>query len=128
MENAYNSHMINIEILFNPEPVSIKLTRDDITELWLYLLQCKQKGFTGSNNFNGLSTARPREYMYKWHLSEIMKKVYAIARRSESKKTFTLKVSEVEQRTLSVLFTRVDCSAYMLQLQEKFIKNLKPLF
>ena len=117
----------DIQILFNSNPIPIKLNREEVAELWKFLLCCHNTGFSGKNDYTVLPHSQFREYSYRFHLKELCNKVFLLAKKEAGRKNFIIKVSEIEQRTLSIMFNRVECSPYMLQMQEKFIKNLKPL-
>lgn len=114
-------------VSFNPKANNIKLIKSELLELWLYLNRCDMEAFNGIHNYKHVPD---RELMYKWHLKEIASKVFAkvMYYNSEpnSKKLF-IKVTQIEQHTLSVMFKRVDCTPYMLQLQPRFINGLVKL-
>lgn len=112
-------------IIIEKQPlIAIKLTKEEITELCIYLQRCDKEGFSGINRYHA---HKERERMYKWHLAETFIKVVtkrlAVQHKANNYKT-SLKLNEIELHTLSVMFKRVDCSPYMLQLQTRFIKNL----
>lgn len=116
-ENAVNCLMKHTQIVFNPLPIAIILTRDEIAQLWQYLLKCDKEGFTGIYDFNKF---KDREYMYQWHLKELEQKVFnKVINMSDSLK-FKVKFSQIEQKTLTILFQRVECS---LELQTNLKKN-----
>jgi hypothetical protein len=104
--------------------ITIRLTKEEITELCIYLTRCNREGFSGINRYHA---HKERERMYQWHLYEVFIKVVtkhsALYHKANLYKT-TLKLNEIELHTLSVMFKRVDCTPFMLQLQTRFIKNL----
>lgn len=108
-------------IFVQTQPLTaIKLNHDELVELFFYLVRCEKEGFSGIHRYHA---HKERERMYQFHLSEVFLKVakkYDIYKKSK----ITLKLNEIELHTLSVMFKRVDCTAYMLQLQTRFIKNL----
>lgn len=111
--------------LFNPQPLPIRLTKCELTELWQYLCKCDREAFVGVNNYNRFM--KDREYMYHWHLKEIANRVLLqLLKHSQAlnSKKLSFRVTEIEQKTLSILFNRVDCTPYMLQLQTRFINHL----
>jgi hypothetical protein len=112
---------------FNPKPVEIKLSREEIAELYNYLVKCDAEGFSGINNFK--NHARDREFMYHFILKDILFKVFSksFTLLTTQNKSFRIKVSQIEQKTLSVMFQRVDCTPFMLTVQEKFINQLQKL-
>lgn len=108
-------------IFIQTKPLTpVKLSYDELVELFYYLAKCEKEAFTGIHRYHA---HKERERMYQFHLSEVFFKVakkYDIHKKSK----ITLKLNEIELHTLSVMFKRVDCTAYMLQLQTRFIKNL----
>lgn len=111
-------------ITYKQPLITIKLTKEEISELCIYLQKCDREGFTGINFFNA---HKERERMYKWHLAEtftkVVNKLCKIQLHPRTYKT-SIKFNEIELHTLSVMFKRVDCTPFMLQLQTRFIKNL----
>ena len=103
--------------------IPIRLTKEEVTEICLYLQRCDREGFSGINRYHA---HKERERMYQWHLHEVFIKVVtkrlAVQHKANLYKT-TLKLNEIELHTLSVMFKRVDCTPFMLQLQTRFIKN-----
>lgn len=117
-----------MKTLFNPKPISIKMTVSEISELWNYLDKCRVYGFSGINNYKHHHPER--EFMYTWHLSELAGKVLVLKLKYSqdmSTNQVSLKVTLPEQRTMSVMFNRVEATPYMLQLQTRFINKLIPL-
>ena len=111
--------------LFNPKPISMKLSRDEISELWQFLINCDKTAFTGIHNYKRF--AREREYMYRFIVRDLAHRVFLLAMNAGDKEKFTIKVAEIERYTMSVMFRRVESTPFFLIVQEKFIKNLKPL-
>lgn len=111
-------------ITYKQPLIAIKLTKEEISELCIYLQRCDKEGFAGINNFHN---HKERERMYKWHLSEtffkVVNKLCKIQLHHRTYKT-SIKLNEIELHTLSVMFKRVDCTPFMLQLQTRFLKNL----
>jgi len=104
--------------------INIKLTFEELKELAIYLVRCNNEGFAGINRYHA---HKERERMYQWHLYEVVlkvvKKQMTLGNVHSSKKT-SLNFNEIELHTLSVMFKRVDCTPFMLQLQTRFTKKL----
>ncbi len=102
----------------------IKLTKDELNEVIVYLRSCYRVAFSGIYNFKHMIE---RERMYQWHLNELFIKVakkYLSTQHKPAKAKITIKLNEIELHTMSVLFKRVDCSPLMLALQQKFNSKL----
>lgn len=116
-----------MNIMFNPPAISIKLIKSELVELWQYLNKCDKEAFSGIHHYKH---QLDRELMYKWHLKDIATKVFAkvfAVHHEANNKKVALKLTQIEQHTLSVMFKRVDCNPYMLQLQTRFINGLVKL-
>jgi hypothetical protein len=112
--------------MFNPQPIYIRLTRKELLELSKYLFKCKAKGFVEGNDYYTIN--KEREFMYQWHLNEISFRIYSKHyKKVIDRKQYSIKVTEIEKKTLLVMFQRVDCSPFMLELQKKLIQKLKTL-
>lgn len=112
----------------NLPPEKIKMQKQELQELMIYLNKCSRSGFAGSNYYGTVN--REREYFFRWHLFEftcrVANKLLALSRDKGSKQV-TITVYEPEQYALSAMFKRVDTNPYMLSLQSKFINGLTPM-
>lgn len=110
---------------FNPNPYPLKLDKNELLYLWEYLTECMDKGFVQSNDYARWS--HEREYFYAWHLKEVCHKVFykllSMAHDHGSKRV-TIKLQDPERKTLSIMFNRVPCDPYLLNLQERIIHQL----
>lgn len=112
----------------NTPPIKVKLSKSELNEFWLYLLNCDKYGFSGINYFAKLNPER--EDFMQWHLRELSSRVInklMNLRHKPDSATVTIAVYDPEQKTLSRMFQRVDCTPYMLQLQPRFLSELVPI-
>lgn len=93
------------------------LTPEETDRLRDYVTDCHYSGFTGINNYSRHNEVR--EFFYRWHLSELMKKF----EKSRGAKMIFLTLTAPEVRTLHAMFQRVDCDEEVITIQRKFHKN-----
>ena len=128
IKQVQTKRQTGMKLLQKQKELAVKVTLNELITLMSFLSDCHTIAFSGPNNY--YPVAKEREYYYRWHLTAFAWRVIRLCIVNTGKETTTmvrLKVSEAEQRMLSAMFKRVDCSPYMLQLQERFIKNLLPL-
>ena len=112
-------------IQFNKPPITVKLTKEELNEFWLYLNESDKNGFTGVNNF--VRYGGDREEFMQWHVKELatktLNKLTKLTHEKANKKT-TIKINFCEQKTLSMLFKRVGTTPFFLQMQPRFLVGL----
>jgi hypothetical protein len=82
------------------------------------------EGFSGVNNYRRIM--KDREYMYHWHLKEMSCRVLIKMQKHSQDldgKMMSISFTEIEHKTLFVLFRRVDCAVPMRELQTIIINN-----
>ena len=110
--------------LFNTKEVRIKLNALQIETLYNYVSKCIDTGFVLHNDYQRVS--KDREFFYKWFLKDLLHQLFNKATKivSRPQLNYIIVINEAHQRTLSVMFNRVDCEPYMLTLQTLLLKNL----
>lgn len=105
----------------NNEPLTVKLTSEELNEFITYLIKCY------NNNFILDYTTSSIEKIYTYHLIELINKTVQKRIKLYYKPFNTvvkLKINDIEQHLCSVLFKRYECSPFLLQLQPRFINKL----
>jgi len=111
----------------NSPPLRITLTKDELQHFFYYVNACLQQGFTGMNHYDHKAE---REWFIRWHLVEVQTKTTNTLMRNyhaASDKKLYLRLNEPERHTMAYMFQRVDCDAYVLQMQPRFTTKLTPI-
>lgn len=106
----------------------IRLQKIELQHLVVYCDACKTKAFTGNNNFEKFH--QDREQLYTFILEKFAEKLVnkTINFYHESdKKNITIPINFAEEKTLLAMFQRVECSNYMLAVQQKILLILRPV-
>lgn len=114
-------------MLFNPPPVKIPMTKEEMQYFFHYLSKCYDIGFTGIHDYKFKAD---REYFIKYHLKELANKIFNKLMKLHfaiGTKKISISVSEAERYSLMFLFKRVDCDPYILSIQQRFINQLTPI-
>ena len=109
---------------FNTKEIRIKLNDLQVQTLYNYVSKCIEIGFVSHNDFHHV--AKEREFFYKWFLKDLLKQLFTKGFKiiATQQKNHVVILNEAHQRTLSIMFNRVECEPYMLTLQPLLLKNL----
>jgi hypothetical protein len=114
-------------LLLRTPDKKLQLTKEELQYLVAYLDKSKSVGFVGVNFYKH---QRDREELYKFSLltlcEKLMTKLFNNAHSIQEKK-ISFPINFAEEKTLIVMFNRVDCGSYLLALQAKILLTLRPL-
>jgi hypothetical protein len=109
---------------YNQPPINVKLSSEELNEFISYLIKCYEMLLEDhTSNTNIL-------LVYKYHLIELINKT--VQKRIKIynqplKAAIKIKINEIEQHLVSILFKRYECSPFLLQMQPRFINGLVKL-
>lgn len=113
-----------MKLPINIPPLNVKLTYEELNEFISYIIKSYEELIINEETADNLTI------IYRYHLIELINKT--VQKRIKHyyepyKKNITIKVNEVEQHLLSILFKRYECTPFMLQIQPRFINKLTKL-
>ena len=109
---------------FNPKGITLQLDSEQLTELYHYTLKCIENGFEGANDFEKFHS--DREYFYKWMLRDLLLQLFnkAFKQIAVQQSRYKITIHQAHQKTLSVMFNRVEASPFLLTIQQKLLHQL----
>lgn len=117
-----------MRIIIQNQPLKVKLSREELTYFIQYLLKCYDEinDMEESQTDNKHLPVNRRtqlidRFIHAELINALVKKYTTI---NPFQLIITINVNEIQQNFLSILFNRFNSDAYILQLQERFIKNL----
>lgn len=115
-------------ILLRQPDKKIKLTKEQLQYFIAFLEVARIQSFSGHNYFHH---AKEREELYQFSLAtlaeKMVNKLWNNSHQLLSKKLI-IPVNFAEEKTLfACVFRRIDCTAYVLSVQQNMIAQLKPL-
>jgi len=114
-------------IILRAPDKKITLTKEEISYFIGYLDVCKTTGFRGINFFRSHPV---REKLLSFSLTTFAEKVltkYINSTHLPASKKLNIPVNSGEEISLITMFQRVDCGAYVLQLQQRILLTLRPV-
>ena len=114
-------------LLLRSPDKKLQVTKEELQYLVAYLDRSKTIGFIGVNFYKHQSD---REELYKFSLLTLSEKLLTkLFKNSHSiqEKKISFPINFAEEKTLIVMFNRVDCDSYLLALQSKILLRLRPL-
>lgn len=99
----------------------MKFTKEELQYLIVFLNAAKTNAFTRIHNYH---FAKDREELYQYHLLTISEKIIKKLFRNESEvksKIITIRVNFGEEKTLIVVFRRIDCGAKLLDVESRIM-------
>ena len=114
-------------ILRTPDK-KIKLQKQELHYLIIYLDKCKTDAFTGVNSFRRF--AEIREKLLHFSLTTLIEKAlhkHLNNTHSLATKKITIAVNVAEETALIICFQRVGCDPYTMAVQQKILMQLRPL-
>lgn len=109
---------------FNPKGIALQLNSEQLAELYNYVIRCIENGFVGPNNYEKFHSER--EYFYKWMLKDLLLQLFdrAFKQVAAQQRTYRITIHQAHQKTLSVMFNRVEASPFLLTIQAKLLHQL----
>jgi len=106
---------------YNQPPINVKLSNEELNEFISYLIKCYEMLLEDNTSTTNILL------VYKYHLIELINKT--VQKRIKAynqplKAAIKIKVNEIEQHLVSILFSRYECSPFLLQMQPRFINGL----
>jgi len=109
---------------YNQPPINVKLSSEELNEFISYLIKCYD------SIINDDTSPKNILLIYRYHLIELINKTVQKRIKVYSqpfKAAIKIKINEIEQHLISVLFKRYECSPFLLQMQPRFINGLVKL-